>query len=445
MSAAGWPRYHVLPYRADTACYFARLQALDWPVWLDSGQVGHYDILAAEPIERLSCTVHTVGSTPDILRAALRPGSCASATVPFCGGWIGYLSYEAGRVWLGQPARTQARLAPDLRAGLYDWAVIVDHQQRTAVLVGAGQAAPTRRGWDALCAQVTPGASPARSVACPATLIDAGFSASAYAHLFAQVQHYLHQGQAYQINLTHRFVAETAESPWSLYHRLRQLSPAPYGAYLAYPDLVLCSNSPEQFICSQGDQVLTRPIKGTRPRQADPAADARLRAELCASPKDRAENSMIVDLLRNDFARVCRPGSVQVTQLCELHTYATVHHLVSTIVGQLQTGTDALDLLQSCFPGGSVTGAPKRRAVQLIDELEPVSREVYCGSIFWLGLDGHMDSNLCIRTLLHKDHQWYYWAGGGIVTDSECALEYQESLDKAAAFFSLLSVSHPTR
>ena len=442
MSLAGWPRYHALPYRLDTSCYFARIQSLDWPVWLDSNQVGRYDILAAEPIDQLSCTVHTAGGAMDTLRSVLRPGCCTASAVPFCGGWIGYLSYELGRVWLGRPARTQARLIPDLRAGLYDWAIIVDHQQRTATLVGAGQAIQTRRSWDALCAQVMPDEQPVSPVPQTAILNDAGLSTAIYASLFNRVEHYLHQGHAYQINLTHRFVAETAEPPWSLYCRLRQLSPAPYGAYLAYPDMALCSNSPEQFISRQGSYVSTRPIKGTRPRQAVPAEDARLRAELCASLKDRAENSMIVDLLRNDFARVCQPGSVQVTQLCQLHTYATVHHLVSTVVGQLQTGKDALDLLRSCFPGGSVTGAPKRRAVEIIDELEPVSREVYCGSIFRLGLDGNMDSNLCIRTLLHKDHQLYYWAGGGIVADSACAMEYQESLDKAAAFFALLSVSH---
>ncbi|MEL6710362.1 MAG: aminodeoxychorismate synthase component I [Pseudomonadota bacterium] len=445
MSAVSWPRYHALPYRADVSDYFARIQALDWPVWLDSGQVGRYDILAADPVEQLSCSACTADGAIDVLRAALQPGCQHAAGVPFCGGWIGYLSYELGRVWLGRPVRSLARLAPDLRAGLYDWAIVVDHQQRTAVLAGAGQTAQTRRAWDALCVQVMPEEQPVSSVPYTATLTDAGLSADTYARLFDRVQYYLHQGHTYQINLTHRFVARTMEPPWSLYRRLRQLSPAPYGAYLAYPDMVICSNSPEQFISQQGGQVLTRPIKGTRPRQADPVADVRLRTELCASLKDRAENSMIVDLLRNDFARVCRPGSVQVTQLCELHSYATVHHLVSTVVGQLQTGKDALDLLQSCFPGGSVTGAPKKRAVEIIDELEPVSREVYCGSIFRLSLDGNLDSNLCIRTLLHKDHQLYYWAGGGVVTDSECAAEYQESLDKAAAFFALLSVSHTRR
>ncbi len=442
MSGTSWPRYHVLPYRADASCYFARIQALDWPVWLDSGGVGRYDILAAEPVDQLSCTVHTADGVLDTVRAALRPGCEPPPSVPFCGGWIGYLSYELGRAWLGRPACSQARLFPDWRAGLYDWAIVVDHQQHTAVLVGAGQAVQTRRAWDTLCTLVMPDAQPVVPVPGVAMLTDTGLGTEVYARLFDQVQYYLHQGHAYQINLTQRFVAETTESPWSLYCRLRQLSPAPYGAYLAYPDMVVCSNSPEQFIGVQGDQALTRPVKGTRPRLTDAAADAHLRAELGASLKDRAENSMIVDLLRNDFARVCRPGSVQVTALCELHSYATVHHLVSTVSGQLQAGKDALDLLQSCFPGGSVTGAPKRRAVEIIDELEPVSREVYCGSIFWLGLNGNMDSNLCIRTLLHKDHQLYYWAGGGIVTDSEYAAEYQESLDKAAAFFALLAVSH---
>ena len=269
--------------------------------------------------------------------------------------------------------------------------------------------------------------------------MDNSLPTAAYAEAFQHIQDFLHAGDSYQVNLTRRFRAHSTEPAWSLYRRLRTNSPAPYGAYLSYPDITICSNSPEQFIQKTGQQVSTRPIKGTRPRGLSAVDDQRLQHELMHSHKDRAENLMIVDLLRNDISRVCRPGSVQVPELFGLTTYATVHHLVSTVKGELAAGQDTIDLLQACFPGGSITGAPKQRTMQIIDELEPVSRELYCGSIFWLGLDGNMDSNISIRTLLKKQDTLYYWSGGGIVADSISAAEDQESLDKAAAFFTLIN------
>ncbi len=443
MTEHPWPRYHPLPYRADASHYFERIQHHTWPIWLDSGQPlalqGRYDILAADPIQQITLSATDAGQLPALLNAALQPNLRCPDDIPFCGGWIGYLSYECGRAWMGFPHRCHNRLAPDARIGLYDWAIILDHHQQTAKLVSAGQAPETRAHWAELCTLMQPKKTLTPIIPQTGSLLDNSLPAAAYTDAFQRIQDYLHAGDSYQVNLTRRFHARTTEPAWSLYRRLRAQSPAPYGAYLAYPDITICSNSPEQFVQKTGRQVSTRPIKGTRPRGQTDAEDARLQAELLNSPKDHAENLMIVDLLRNDLSRVCRPGSVQVAELLGLVSYATVHHLVSTIQGELDTKHDALDLLQACFPGGSITGAPKRRAMQIIDELEPVSREIYCGSIFWLGWDGNLDSNISIRTLLNKQDQLYYWSGGGIVTDSEATAECQESLDKAAAFFALIN------
>jgi para-aminobenzoate synthetase component 1 len=258
-----------------------------------------------------------------------------------------------------------------------------------------------------------------------------------YAAAFDRIKDYIREGDCYQVNLAQRFRAQTSHDAWALYQRIRLVNPAPYGALLEYPFGEVLSSSPEQFLCVQEGRVQTRPIKGTRPRGHDAESDRALRAQLLSSEKDRAENLMIVDLLRNDLGKVCEPGSIAVPGLFEIESFATVHHLVSTVTGRLRAGKDAIDLLAGCFPGGSITGAPKMRAMQIIDELEPVRREVYCGSVIRLGFDGNLDSSIAIRTLLKQGTEVYYWAGGGIVADSQCASEYQESLDKAAAFLRL--------
>lgn len=443
-----WPRFHALPYQADAGGYFACLRDLPWPVWLDSGRPalssGRYDILAADPAETLVIGAATApDAAQDALRELLGTPQRAVPDLPFAGGLIGFASYELGRQWQGLQAAAGPRLADDLRAGLYDWALVIDHQRQTATLVGAGRAQQTRDRWDALLQRLA-GVSDAQAATQPAAeLLSLGLDETAYAQGFERIQHYIREGDIYQVNFTRRLQARSHEDAWSLYRRLRTLSPAPYGAFLDYGDYQVLSNSPEQFVSLADGRVQTRPIKGTRPRGHTPQEDARLRADLGASDKDRAENLMIVDLLRNDLGRVCEPGSIEVPQLFGIESYATVHHLVSTVTGRLAAGRDAIDLLQACFPGGSITGAPKRRAMQIIDELEPVSRELYCGSVFRLGFDGNLDSSISIRTALKSGEELFYWAGGGIVADSQCEAEYQESLDKAAAFFRLLGITPP--
>jgi len=260
-----------------------------------------------------------------------------------------------------------------------------------------------------------------------------------YAGAFRRVQEHIRVGDCYQVNLTQRFEARADGDPWAAYLRLREINPAPFAAYLDFPDgRVLCS-SPELFLRVAGDRVETKPIKGTRPRDTDRARDRALAEALRTSAKDRAENVMIVDLLRNDLGKTCLPGSVRATKLFDVESFASVHQLVSTVEGRLAPGKDALNLLEGCFPGGSITGAPKVRAMQIIEELEPQRRGVYCGAIGYVGYDGDLSLNIAIRTLVQHGDSIYAWAGGGVVADSDVDAEYQESLDKAAALLAVLN------
>jgi para-aminobenzoate synthetase component 1 len=323
--------------------------------------------------------------------------------------------------------------------GLYDWALVVDHQTQSSWLVGAGHDPRTRDRWQERVAQFE----------CMPTRREEGYSFEGrieseltrtdYLRHIATIQHYIREGDCYQVNFAQRFRGRLQGEPWAAYRRLRQVNPAPYGAYLSNPLLTVLSSSPERFLGLSNGRVETRPIKGTAPRSTDPLRDEALRQGLAQSAKDRAENLMIVDLLRNDLGRVCRIGSVRVTKLFDIESFARVHHMVSTIEGELDSGRDALDLLRACFPGGSITGAPKRRAMEIIEELEDCRRGIYCGSIGYIGFDGTMDSNIAIRTLTVRDGELEFWAGGGIVADSQAAAEYQETLDKAAAILEALA------
>jgi para-aminobenzoate synthetase component 1 len=254
------------------------------------------------------------------------------------------------------------------------------------------------------------------------------------------VREYIVAGDIFQANLSQRFQGSLPEAPFDLYRRLRRRNPAPFAAYLAFGDLAVLSASPERFLRLDQERRLveTRPIKGTRPRGLGPMHDAALGRALAESEKDRAENVMIVDLLRNDLSRVCRPGTVRVPELFALEHHPTVHHLVSTVVGELEPGADAFDLIRAAFPGGSITGAPKVRAMEIIAELEPTQRGVYCGSIGYISATGAMDTSIVIRTYLALEGQVYFQAGGGIVADSDPELEYRETLDKARGLIETL-------
>ena len=248
-----------------------------------------------------------------------------------------------------------------------------------------------------------------------------------------RAKEYIAAGDIYQVNLSQRLSAPFTADPFALYQRLAHENPAPFAAYFHTPDAAIVSCSPERFLQVRGREVETRPIKGTRPRGATPEEDARLAAELLASEKDRAENVMIVDLERNDLGRACEFGSVHVPELFAVEQYATVFHLVSTVRGRLRPEVTALDCLRASFPGGSITGAPKVRSMEIIEELEPTRRGVYTGAIGYLCFSGDMDTNIVIRTVVVKDGTAHFQVGGGIVADSDPEAEYQETMDKGVA------------
>jgi para-aminobenzoate synthetase component 1 len=269
--------------------------------------------------------------------------------------------------------------------------------------------------------------------------MNADLSADQYRHAIERIQQYIQAGDCYQVNFAQRFRAPCQGDPWTAYCALRAACPTPFSGFQSLPDgAAVLSLSPERFVKVSERLVETRPIKGTRPRGVTPAEDAANAAELLASPKDRAENLMIVDLLRNDLGRTCRTGSVRVPELFSLESYPNVHHLVSSVTGQLADDRDALDLIAGSFPGGSITGAPKIRAMQIIDELEPTRRGLYCGSLLYLDVRGEMDSSIAIRSLLVKDGQVCCWGGGGIVADSQWQAEYQESITKVKVLLDTL-------
>jgi len=273
------------------------------------------------------------------------------------------------------------------------------------------------------------------------TVLDAprsNMDKSYYQQAFNKIKHYLKEGDSYQVNLAQRFVSRCSGNPWIAYKALRKMNAAPFSAYLNFPECQVLSSSPERFLKVTDGEVETKPIKGTRPRIEHHAKDKSQIIALSESKKDRAENVMIVDLLRNDISKNCKDGSVTVPKLFDVESFATVHHLVSTVKGVLAEGQHALDLLRSCFPGGSITGAPKIRSMEIIEELEPNRRGIYCGSIGYIGFNGNMDTNIAIRTLVHSGNTIRFWAGGGIVNDSVMDDEYQESFDKAAALLKLL-------
>jgi para-aminobenzoate synthetase component 1 len=266
------------------------------------------------------------------------------------------------------------------------------------------------------------------------------FTHPAYLDAVARVREYIVAGDIFQANLSQRFQGRWTGPPFDLYRRLRRQNPAPFAAYLGFGDMAVLSASPERFLRLDEDRrrIETRPIKGTRPRGLGPMHDAALGRALAESEKDRAENVMIVDLLRNDLSRVCRPGTVRVPELFALEHHPTVHHLVSTVVGEIEPGSGAVELIRAAFPGGSITGAPKVRAMEIIAELEPTQRGVYCGSIGYVSATGAMDTSIVIRTFLARDGQVYFQAGGGIVADSDPELEYGETLDKARGLIETL-------
>jgi para-aminobenzoate synthetase component 1 len=453
-------KFTELEYTADSAQRFQALLGRPWCAFLDSGGVGgedgRYDIFAAEPYARLTTrgalteivtaggVEHSEEEPLELLRQRLAPlAPCASSRcpdLPFLGGALGYFAYDLGRRFERMPSIAAADVdMPDMAVGLYDWAVVADHRTRRCWLVGAGRDERTFDEWDTLLERVQSRAPAPSEPFEVLSAIESSFDRASYAAAFARIKAHIRRGDCYQVNLTQRFQAAVRGHPWHAYLALRQLNPAPFSAYLGSSEGAVLSSSPERFLRVRARQVETKPIKGTRPRSAEPKRDRALAEALRASAKDRAENVMIVDLLRNDLGKCCEPGSVRVSKLFDVESFASVHHLVSTVEGILRADSHSLELLRAAFPGGSITGAPKVRAMEIIESLEPQRRGIYCGCIGYLGFNGNMDLNIAIRTLVQHGDKIYAWAGGGIVADSEVEAEYQESFDKAAALLEVLN------
>ncbi len=446
-----------IPYSPDVCAVFDRIRDLPGAALLDSSfphaTSGRYDIVTAGgdvgglPALPANATEHQTRVYFDHLTEwhaeAYRDIQPASQDLPFCGGLLGYLSYDAGKSLHKLSAtKKEAHQLPAIHITAYDWAIIQDHLLKKSVLVclpGIRESVRTdvlqrlrgvngrERGDFALTGQ-----------------FQSNMDIDSYRDAFEKIQAYIRAGDCYQVNLAQRFAATYEGDPWAAYCALRSIAAAPFSAYLERPGgQAVLSLSPERFLSLHGRRVETSPIKGTRPRYPDSRADELAAAELHRSDKDRAENLMIVDLLRNDLGRSCLPGSIHVDRLFELQSFPTVHHLVSTISGELSEGASAATLIRDSFPGGSITGAPKRRAMEIIDELEPNQRQLYCGSLFYISADGRMDSNIAIRTLLCQGGEISCWGGGGIVADSQWQQEYQETYDKVGKFLRVLEQGIP--
>ncbi len=466
----------------------------------DHESLGRYSFLCADPFavvrgDRLTDGVRLTGNALESLRDILEPFATPPlpGLPPFQGGAAGYMAYDWGATLERLPSPRYDDLAiPDLVLGIYDWVIAWDHAAKRCWIISTGiPDRGERRGerasarlalvrarlgggekWWTPCDRTAPPAARSDSASCtgdahvgdartnsahtssamaPSYPVEgiphareielrSTFTHAGYLSAVSKVRDYIVAGDIFQANLTQRLEAPLREPPWSLYRRLHVTNPAPFAAYLDMNGVRVLSASPERFIrVDAAGAVEARPIKGTRPRGLHPVHDAALGRALTESTKDRAENLMIVDLLRNDISRVCAPGSVRVPDLFALEHYSTVHHLVSTVTGTLDEGRDAIDLLIAAFPGGSITGAPKVRAMEIIAELEPSRRGVYCGSVGYISITGAMDTSIVIRTYLALGARVYFGVGGGIVADSDPEEEYRETFDKARALISALA------
>jgi len=433
---------------------------------MDPGKLGRYSFMGSDPfmvlrsrgteisLSRDGVTESRQGNPFDVVGELMTAYSLDSHPlgIPFAGGAVGYFSYDLCHFIERLPSTAVDDLnLPECYLAFYDVILAYDHLEGRAYLVSSGfpeleEGGRQRRARERLKelkSRVMKQALPLvadRPVSMETDIIiKSNFSHEEYLRAVEATREYICAGDIFQANISQRFEADMDSSPYELYQRLRRINPAPFASYFDFDGVSIVGASPERFLKVRGDWVETRPIKGTRPRGNSVEKDEALAQELLSSFKDRAENIMIVDLERNDIGRVCRYGTVKVTELAMLETYPTVFHLTSTVVGRLCEGKSRIDLLKATFPGGSITGAPKVRAMEIIDELEPTRRSVYTGSLGYLSFSGDMDIDIVIRTVLVKDGRAYFQVGGGIVYDSEPEAEYQETLDKGRALMQALN------
>ena len=453
-------------YHSDPVHYFHALNGLSDFIWLDSGRPastqGRYDIFCAEAKSKVIIDsqgkhwLNEQGAKQAIspmqfdkwvskhTKPTVHQNQSAQA-LPFIGGIIGYMGYA----W--QNTEYKLPISEDYTGNIaelfaFDWALVIDHQNQSACLVDASSTPETVHELERISALLSSAEN--NFAAQNGNGITGNFSCSQftadttreqYHAAIDDIHEYILSGDCYQVNFAQRFSAEFKGELDTAYLKLRAATPSPFSAYFKTAKNPILSLSPERFLAFDGKQVLTQPIKGSSPRGRTPEEDAALAQALLASEKNRAENVMIVDLLRNDLSQCCKPFSVKVPKLFELQTFANVHHLVSTVTGELENDCDAFTLFKKSFPGGSITGAPKKRAMEIIAELEPHSRGVYCGSVAYFSRNGKADSSITIRTLQADGNRLYCWGGGGIVLDSEANQEFDESLFKVRKLMAALN------
>ena len=456
---------------------FELLRDRQFSFFLDSGmdahKLGHYSFVGSEPFLVLSTHGSEVTLTRGTEKSSLNGNpfdvvnnlletyhlDSSSPPVPFLGGAVGYFSYDLCHFIERLPATAVDDLKlPECYFGFYDLVIAFDNLQGKTYIISTGfpelgeperidRATRRLNEMKDTLAEVSPSSTgiPFISKSSPVEqlTLKGGFTHKEYVDAVEKARQYIIAGDIFEVNLSQRFEAELSITPYELYKRLRQINPAPFACYLGFDEVSVVSASPERFLRLRGDWVETRPIKGTRPRGKTPEEDETLANELLSSAKDRAENIMIVDLERNDLGRVCRFGTVKVTELAILEVFPTVFHLTSTVEGRLREGKNGIDLLKATFPGGSITGAPKVRAMEIIDELEPTKRSVYTGGIGYLSFNGDLDLNIAIRTFLVKGRKAYFQVGGAVVYDSDPEAEYQETLDKGRALIDALNMAAP--
>ncbi len=443
--------------------------------FLDSGmdvsRIGRYSFIGSSPfliikswrkkieIKENSHTSNMVGDPFDLLSTYVSRYrlSTPNGLPPFLGGAVGYLGYDLCHLIEELPSRSRDDLnIPDCYMAFYDTVIAYDHLTKKIWIASSGfpeefGSRGEKRAKEKVSevVQRLSGSMPQeftpQEAACPLSGIDmsSNFSKEGYLKAIMEAKEYIAAGDIYQVNLSQRFCTPLPMHPFELYKVLRFINPAPFAGFLNWGEIKILSSSPERFLRISGKKVETRPIKGTRPRGRDLSEDKLLSFKLLESKKDRAELIMIVDLERNDLGKVCEYGSVRVPELITLETYSTVHHLVSTITGRLCPDKDHIDCLKACFPGGSITGAPKIRAMEIIEELEPTKRKIYTGSIGYIGFNQETDLNIVIRTMLTLDNTVYFQAGGGIVADSHPEKEYEETLHKAGALIEAVTIRNP--
>jgi len=431
-----------LPYAPDGADYARRLADCPGFVFLDSrrqrSSMGHYDVITALP-DRVHALADHHGDA-EAWMCAIEADLETVAGIPRSRIAVGFLDYDSAAAHLGVPSTT---FQPGL-AGVYNWHILQDHRQSQAWLI----ADPAARAeiLDEVTRRLADPAPPHSSFHLDSPFV-CQTSRADYRNAIQAIHRYIEAGDCYQVNYAQRFHTTFRGDTFGAYLTLRDVAPGDFSAYLRFkPDHSILSLSPERFLsvaptgstAGFGLTVTAQPIKGTRPRGRSPEEDRAIAESLLASAKDQAENVMITDLLRNDLGRYCEPGSVTTPELCALHSFDNVHHLVSLVEGRLKSGTTPGTLLLGCSPGGSITGAPKRRAVEIIRELEAFPRGVYCGSVFALGNDGWLQSSIAIRTFEALDTAMVCWGGGGIVHESDPDAEYQETLDKVGGFMAAL-------